>query len=48
MAVTPHTLCLALALLVFIIAAVWAPPSNFRIALVPTGLALLTLAFLLP
>ena len=47
MALTPHTICLFLALVVFLIAAVWAPPSNFRIALVPTGLALLTLAFLL-
>ena len=47
MALTPHTVCLFLALLVFLFAAVWVPPSNFRIGLVPTGLALLALAFLL-
>ena len=47
MALTPHTVCLFLSLVVFILAAVWVPPSNFRVGLVPTGLALLVLALLL-
>jgi hypothetical protein len=48
MTVTPRTLCLWLALLVFAVATFWSPPAPPRFHLVAAGLGLLTLSFLVP
>jgi hypothetical protein len=46
MDVTARLICWVLALLTFIVAAVWVPQPGFRIALTPTGLALFVLGWL--
>ena len=46
--VTPRSLCLVIAAVIFAAAALWAPPNPPRLSLVPAGLTFLTLAFLLP
>jgi hypothetical protein len=47
-AVTPKTLCLIVAAVLFAAAALWVPSSPPRLNLVPAGLTFLTLGLLLP
>jgi hypothetical protein len=48
MNITPRTLCLAIAAVVFAVAALWQPASPPKLNLVAAGLTFLALAFLLP
>jgi hypothetical protein len=48
MNVTPRSLCLLVAAVIFAAAALWVPSAPPRLNLVPAGLTFLALAFLLP
>jgi hypothetical protein len=48
MDLTPRTLALLLAALVFAVSAFWAPPAPPRVSLVSLGLFLVCVALLLP
>lgn len=46
MEITPRLLCLIVAAVIFVAAALWSPPNPQRLSLVPAGLVFLTLALL--
>lgn len=48
MAVGAKLLCLVIATVLFVVAAVWAPPNPPKFNLLAAGLAFLSLSFLVP
>ena len=48
MDITPHTLALLLAALLFAVSAFWSPPAPPRVSLVSLGLFMVAVALLLP
>lgn len=48
MAITPRLLCLLVAVILFLVAALWSPPSPPRVGLQSLGLAFFAAAFLFP